>query len=230
MALKIRWAKDQNCRWHWRGFYRMPAANQCYFFSKRCCMSRAVEHSLAILIRRRAWSDTSWMVTWLTPVQGKLTTMARGARRPTSPFAGKLDLFFRGEISYAPSNKSSLHSLREVAIHQPFDASNLPSANLFLCSYFSELADLITEPGAPVPELFDLLTRALTHLQSAPANLRALEFFEQEAARTLGIHASGTPALSALESHCGRVPASRTSLLRMLKTEKILSSAKGKVG
>ena len=177
-----------------------------------------VEHTPAILIRRRAWGDTSWIVTWLTLGQGKVTTMARGARRPASPFSGKLDLFYIGEISFVASRKSSLHTLREIQILEPFDAAKLPSANLFLCSYFAELADLVTEPGSPVSGIFDLLTRALTHLKAAPASLRALEFFEQELVRMLGINDAAAHPLAALEAHCGRIPKSRTALLRQLKT------------
>jgi len=177
-----------------------------------------VEHSPAILIRRRAWGETSWIVTWLTLGHGKISTMARGARRPGSPFSGKLDLFYIGEISFSLSKKSSLHSLREVQILEPFDASRLPNPNLFLCCYFAELADLVTEPGSPVSGIFDLLTRALNHLRSNAASLRSLDFFEKELGRALGIGDASSPPLAVLEAHCGKIPSSRSALLRLLKT------------
>jgi len=177
-----------------------------------------VEHSTAILIRRRAWSETSWILTWLTLHHGKISTMAKGARRLTSTFAGKIDLFFIAEISFVPSQKSALHTLREIQVLQPFDASHLSGANLFLCGYFSELVDLAIEPGLPVPEIFDLLSRAVSHLQKTEATHRALDFFEQELARLLGIHHASTPPRTALENHCGRLPASRRPLLELLKT------------
>ena len=74
----------------------------------------------AILLRRTRLSDTSWIITWLTQANGRLKTAAKGARRPRSPFAGKLDLFFLEDISYAPSRKSDLHALREAVLIQPF--------------------------------------------------------------------------------------------------------------
>lgn len=175
-----------------------------------------MEHTQAILIRRRPWGDTSWIVTWLTAGHGKVSTMARGARRPTSPFSGKLDLFYMGEISFAVSKKSSLHTLREVQILEPFDASDLRGANLFLCSYFAELADLVTEPGTPVDGIYDLLRRALAHLRTNAATLRALDFFEKELGRALGIHDTSSHPLASLEAHCGRIPQSRAAFLRML--------------
>lgn len=175
-----------------------------------------MEITPAILIRRRVWGDTSWIVTWLTLRHGKIATMARGARRPRSPFAGRLDLFYIDEISYALSQKSALHALREIQILEPFDASRISSTNIFLCGYFAELADMATEPGTPVPEIFDLLRRAFAHLKSKPATLRALEHFERELGRLLGISDASSPPLSALESHGGRIPASRAALLRLL--------------
>jgi DNA repair protein RecO (recombination protein O) len=74
----------------------------------------------AILLRRTRLGDTSWIVTWLTQTAGRVKTVAKGARRPRSPFAGKLDLFFLEEISYAASRKSDLHALREVVLIEPF--------------------------------------------------------------------------------------------------------------
>lgn len=171
-----------------------------------------MEESLAILIGRRSWSETSWIVTWLTRSEGKVATMARGARQPKSPHAGKLDLFYLAEISYALSRTSSLHSLREVRVVEPF--ANAPCANVFLAGYFAELTDLITQPAEPVEPVFDLLARAIAFLRTNPASLRALEHFERELGRALGVE-SPDP-LAALESYCGRIPASRQAALRLI--------------
>jgi len=170
-----------------------------------------MEESLAILIRRQPWSDTSWIVTWLTRDHGKISTMARGARRPSSPHAGKLDLFYLAEIAFTISRKSSLHSLREVRVVEPFDATSC--ANVFLAGYFAELADRITQPGDPVEPVFALLARAVGFLRRSPASLRALEHFESELGRALGVPHS----LASLESYCGGIPASRAAAIKLLQ-------------
>lgn len=172
-----------------------------------------VQESPAILIRRLAWSETSWIVTWLTRDHGKISTVARGARRPDSPHSGKLDLFFVAEISYAISRKSSLHSLREVRLLSGFPGNPFP--NVFLAAYFAELVDLITQPGEPVEPVYHLLERAVGFLRTSPASLRALEHFERELARVIGVE-SPDP-LPALETYCGRIPSSRTAALRLLE-------------
>ncbi len=219
MILQVRRTQDESMVGHRGNAYLNSLRQPILFFFRKSCKIRFVEHSPAILIRRRAWSDTSWIVTWLTLQHGKIATVARGARRPSSPFAGKLDLFFAVEISYAVSRKSALHSLREVAVRQPFDASPVPGANLFLCSYFAELTELVTEPGEPLPELFDLLSRAFVHLGSAPATRRALEHFEKELARILGIHEADTPPLASLQAHCGKIPSSRATVLKQIERD-----------
>ena len=59
---------------------------------------------------------------WLTPAEGRLATVAKGARRHKSPFLGKLDLFYQAEFSFARSRRSGLHTLREVRLLETREA------------------------------------------------------------------------------------------------------------
>ena len=52
------------------------------------------ERAEAIVLRCRPVTESSLVVTWFTRELGKLTTLAKGARRPKSPLRGKIDLFF----------------------------------------------------------------------------------------------------------------------------------------
>lgn len=174
-----------------------------------------MDQTEAILIRRQPWSDTSYITTWITEGHGKISAMARGARRPGSAFAGRLDLFHKAEIAYAPAKRGALHTLREVHLIDVFPATS--ASNLFLCGYFAELTDLVTQPGDPFPEIYKLLARATAHLGKTPATLRALEFFESEMCRLLGIHDGSACARAAIESYCGRIPSSRMAALQLLK-------------
>ena len=172
-----------------------------------------MESSAAILLRRTKYSDTSFIVTWLTRDHGKLQTIARGALRPKSPFAGVLDLFFEAEIAFVRSRRSALHTLREAALVCPFEGLRREYARVEMAAYFVELLELLVEPEHPVPELFDLLHRALAYLENAEPNRRALLHFENELARLLGIHHSEESAATALARVCHRLPAARAKLL-----------------
>jgi DNA repair protein RecO (recombination protein O) len=171
-----------------------------------------MEKAHAILIRRIRFSDTSLICVWLTGSLGKIKTSARGALRPGSPFAGKLDLFYEAEIAFARSARSEVHPLREVALLQPFDGQGLHYANLAAASYFADLVDRVTDSGGHAEDIFDLLRRAVGYLRTEQSSLRAITHFEAELCRALGIH--DQDPVHALESHCGRLPAGRERALK----------------
>ena len=72
--------------------------------------------TLGIILRTRPLTETSLIVHWLTPDAGRIATVAKGARRPQSPFRGKLDLFYLAALSYRLSRRSELHTLCEVVL------------------------------------------------------------------------------------------------------------------
>ncbi len=178
-----------------------------------------METSAAILLRKRKLSDTSLIVSWCTESLGCIQTVAKGARRPRSPFSGKLDLFFEAEIQVAMARKSSLHTLTEVALRDPFAGIRQNYLRTQTAAYFVELIELCTERDHHEPELFRLLQRAFGYLNTHDADARAILHFETELARITGVHdrhvAKSNPAF-ALGSLFGKLPVSRTPLLKQL--------------
>jgi DNA repair protein RecO (recombination protein O) len=181
-----------------------------------------VETTAAILLRRRKFSDTSLIVSWCTESFGCVQTMVKGARRPKSPFAGKLDLFFEVEISMVRSRKSDLHTLTEVVLKNPFLGIRSNYLRMQAAAYFVELIEICTERDHREPELFALLRRAFGYLDANAPTPRAVAHFETELARIAGVHdqtrLKADPAF-ALGNLFGRLPLSRTPLLKTLATE-----------
>ena len=175
-----------------------------------------METTHALLLRRTRLTETSFIITWFTADHGKLKTVAKGARRPQSRFAGLLDLFFDCEIQFARSRKSDLHILREVTLHEPHGQLRTDYTRVALAAYFVELLELTTEPEHPAPELHDLLRRALHHLNGQPASRRALVHFEAELTRLLGIANAEVTAAVALGRAYHRLPTTRPGLLKKL--------------
>ena len=101
-----------------------------------------MESTEAILLRRRKFSDTSLIVSWCTESLGCVQTIAKGARRQKSGFAGKLDLFFEAEISLVRSRKSDLHTLTEVVLKNPFPGIRSNYLRTQTAAYFVELIAL----------------------------------------------------------------------------------------
>ena len=182
-----------------------------------------MECTAAILLRKRKFSDTSLIISWCTASRGCIQTVAKGARRAKSPFAGKLDLFFEAEISFVPSRKSGLHTLTEVELKNTFAGIRQNYLRTRVAAYFVELVEICTERDHREPELFALLGRAFRYLDSKDPVRLAVTHFETELARITGVHDStrmkSDPAF-ALGNLFGKLPLSRTPLLKMLTTDK----------
>jgi DNA repair protein RecO (recombination protein O) len=182
-----------------------------------------VETTAAILLRKRKFSETSLIVSWCTELFGCIQTLAKGARRPKSPFAGKLDLFFQAEIQIVRSRRSSLHTLAEVVLKDAFAGIRQNYLRMQTAAYFVELIEICTVREHREPGLFGLLRRAFTYLDSHDPNVAAVSHFETELARITGVHDArilkADPAF-ALGNLFGKLPLSRTPLLKTLASEK----------
>jgi DNA repair protein RecO (recombination protein O) len=139
-------------------------------------------------------------VTWCSDDRGLIKTVAKGALRPKSPFAGRLDLFLSADLAFTESRRSDLHTLRETAVTRHRFGLRESWRRVLAASYCVQLIERVAERDTPIPELFDLLTRALDYLESHDPDLRAILHFERELARALGLQSpSGGTAIQALQ-------------------------------
>lgn len=175
-----------------------------------------MEHCLGTLIRLTKLTDTSWIVHWFTDGHGLIKTVAKGARSPKSAFAGKLDLFFDAEISWVRARSGELHSLRELSVITTREPIRGDYNAMLLSGYCCRLLELAVERDHPEPELGDLLRRALDHVAGKGASVRAMQHFELEMARNLGISRDRRHAAPALREALGALPPQRSQLLERL--------------
>lgn len=123
----------------------------------------SAETATGLVLRCRPLTETSLIVHWLTREQGRLATVARGARRPKSPFRGKLDVAYRARFAFVRSRRSELHTLVEAVLEETHPSLRTDLDRLRMAAYAIRLLEQTTETDTPVPELFDLLD-ALLHL------------------------------------------------------------------
>lgn len=177
-----------------------------------------MEHCHGTLIRLTKLTDTSWIVHWFTAGHGLIKTVAKGARSPKSPFAGKLDLFFDAEITWAKARSGELHGLREVSVTDTREAIRRDYNAMLLSGYCCRLLEQSVERDHQEPEISHLLRRALDHVAAKGASIRALQHFEQELAKNLGIAQERRQAAPALKEALGGLPPQRAQLLERLST------------
>jgi DNA repair protein RecO (recombination protein O) len=136
------------------------------------------ERSTGLILRTRPLTETSLIVHWLSPDLGRVATVAKGARRPKSPFAGKLDLFFLADFSFFRSRRSDLHTLREVGLRRTHSALRNNLDYLQQAAYAAALIEQTTETETPLPAHFALLEGMLEFLPQQPPLPLAILAFE----------------------------------------------------
>ena len=146
-----------------------------------------IESTTGFVLRTRPLTETSLIVSWLTPDFGRIATVAKGARRPKSPFAGKLDLFYLADLSFQRSRRSELHTLREVSLRETCGALRQDLGYLQQASYCAVLIEQATETETPLPAVFELLRGLLTHLPKQPPQLQTIFAFEFKLLHELGL-------------------------------------------
>ena len=136
------------------------------------------ERTEAIVLRHQSVTESSLIVTWFTREFGRVRTLAKGARRPKSPFRGKLDLFYHDEIVFLRSRRSDLHILHDCFLANPHAKFRDTVEALTAASYVGELVELVTAMEDPNPKMFDLLSAALDALETARGRASVLIWFE----------------------------------------------------
>jgi len=125
-----------------------------------------------IILHLRPLTDSSLIVTWLTRDRGRLKTVAKAARRPHSPFAGQLDLFFAATLTYAESRRSDLHVLREMKLIGQPERLRRDYGALKAASRLAEYLNKSLEPEFPDPELYQMCKDYLQSLEADDAPTR----------------------------------------------------------
>lgn len=148
---------------------------------------QTTERAYGIILRTRPLTETSLIVNWLTPDFGRLSTVAKGARRTKSPYRGKLDLFYETDFSFHRSRRSELHTLREVMLRETNSPLRTELGFLQQASYCSTLIEQTTETQTPLPEIYKLFRGFLHALPKQPPKPRTVFAFELKLLGNLGL-------------------------------------------
>ena len=146
-----------------------------------------IQSATGLILRTRPLTETSLIVHWLTPDFGRIATVAKGARRPKSPFLGKLDLFYVADFSFSRRRRSDLHILREVGLRELHAALRQNLASLCQATYATAFVEQTTETETPLPAIYDLMLGYLDHLCEQPNGPQTVFAFELKLLQELGL-------------------------------------------
>ena len=147
-----------------------------------------IQSATGLILRTRPLTETSLIVNWLTPDFGRISTVAKGARRAKSPFLGRLDLFYLADFSFSRSRRSDLHALREVNLLNPQSALRQDLHRLHQAAYASAFIEQATETETPLPKVFELMVAFLDCLGHHPPSPQMVFAFELKLLHELGLH------------------------------------------
>jgi DNA repair protein RecO (recombination protein O) len=180
-----------------------------------------MEKTEAILIGRSRFSETSLIIHWCSADLGLFRTIVKGALRPKSPFSGLLDLFVTAELEYRRSRTSDLHTLAELRWLNPRLGLRTSYGRVLAATYLIKLVCQVVEPHAPLPAIYQLMTKALDYLAEHDPSRAFVERFELRLAEDLGLvgagGATGSEVASSLEHAIHRhLPVQRRQLLEWI--------------
>lgn len=141
----------------------------------------------AIVLRWYPVSETSRVVSWLTPEQGRIATLIKGSQRPKSAFLGQYDLFCTCELLYYARERESLLITRECSPLKTRNRLRVDWRACALASYLAGLVGRVTPSDAPHPELFGLLDDALDDLAAEGGSAPVLYWYELQLLAALGL-------------------------------------------
>lgn len=138
----------------------------------------------AFVLHTRTYSESSLLVDLFVEYSGKITVLAKGARRKKSSLKGVLQPFTPIIVQY--SGQGEIKTLRQVegiSLTLP-----LFSISLYSAFYLNELLHRVLVAEVEIPALFDHYLKSLQQLaQQIPAE-NVLRSFELALLENLGYH------------------------------------------
>lgn len=144
------------------------------------------EKTMAIVLKTIEFSETSCIATLFTQDFGKISALAKGARRPKGPFENALDLLAIVRLVFLCKSGDTLDLLTEAKLERRFRAGARDLTRLYSGYYVAELLQELTDTHDPNPELFAVACAALEALDTDAPPATVIVWFELAALRLLG--------------------------------------------
>jgi DNA repair protein RecO (recombination protein O) len=172
----------------------------------------SIINTSAILLRRIEYGDSDLILTLLTTDQGKLSVIAKSAKKSVKRFSGALELFSMLDVVYEQARSRGLSILKEAVLRKPFVNIRSDIIKTGYASYWSELTNLWLEEGQAQPLLFRLLEETLDALNRDQTPGDVLSIFFQLRFLTLAGYQPNFESCSVCRAQTSSIDESRISI------------------
>lgn len=131
----------------------------------------------AIVLSRRDFGESDRLLKLFTPDYGKISAVAKGARKPKSKVGGHIELFARSDVLIHKGR--SLDILVQAELIDPYLGLREDLRRAAYANYAAELLDRFTaDEDVAQAELFALLHQSLRRIAEAADPRLAARFYE----------------------------------------------------
>lgn len=144
----------------------------------------------ALVLRAVDFGESDRIVHLLTPRTGRLTVIAKGARRSVRRFPGTLDFFNRLRVQVDRRKSTVMARLEHARLIGNFETLRTDPARFALGCYLLELLDRLAPedgPATDMAELFRFALRALEIVEATAPDWRVRTLLELRALDALGL-------------------------------------------
>jgi DNA repair protein RecO (recombination protein O) len=142
----------------------------------------------AIMLRKLDFGDYDLIITFFTLKEGKVTVIAKSAKKSTKRFGGILELFSALDVVYSTGRKKGLPVLLEAALKHPFPSIRSSMSKTAYASYWTELINEGMEDGQIDALLYQLFYHVLQELDAGASSEGALSIlFQMRFMKMLGL-------------------------------------------
>src|SRR5574341_272571 len=132
----------------------------------------------AIVLKTKAYGESDKIISFLTENHGKITGIAKGAKRSRKRFVNSLEPFSLVNLGFYERPQSNLVFVCSSDLLFSFSRLATSLAKISFASYLVEITDGLIGEREEDPRVFQHLKSGLCYLNENDASLRFLTSFE----------------------------------------------------
>ena len=145
----------------------------------------ALRHDQGIVLRSYPFGEADRVVVLLSPNHGKVRAVAKGVRKTTSRFGGRLEPFTQVDLVLYEGR--GLDIVTQVAVIEAFPHLRGDLERILAAGTMAEVIDAVTQEGEGAARAFLLLYRGLRALEAGPRHPDLVTSFLLKAADVVGV-------------------------------------------